>query len=116
MRNFRSIHLYADVAEILDQVLASEGDAHMDFASANEATVWRHRANKFRLALRVNDEIRNGIAEGEGTCIYDTLWFKAEGPRVWIKHRKIEGKLTLLSGPGEALNFEDFDLEKGLDQ
>lgn len=110
-RNLRSIHIYKDIEEVLDQVIASGADAFMEFPNRSDAIVWRHRANKFRVALRVNDEIRNNLAEGEGTCIYDGLWFKSDDLKVHIKTRRIEGKLVLF-GEVQKLDFDNFDLEQ----
>lgn len=47
----KSPHAYEDIRRALDLALANRG-ARRVCASASDATQWRHRANRFRNALR----------------------------------------------------------------
>lgn len=118
MRNLRSITIYDDVRAILDRVLERGQAAILKIGTREEAHVWVHRANRFRVALRINDEIRNNLIEGEGTCVYDALMIQkltgANEGSVRIKFRVPEGVLTFEDGTeADPLIFDDskFNLE-----
>lgn len=108
-RNIRSIEIYSDIAPVLDAVLARGAPATLTLNSQSEAHVWIHRANRMRVALRINDELRNGLVEGEGTCVYDPIYLQKRGNAVRISLREVRGTLQFDGDPEPAAHaqFDD---------
>lgn len=118
-RNIRPIHIYKDVQSILDRVLAERRPAIYRVGTRQEAHSWISRANRMRIAMRINDELTNKLIEGEGSCIYDELLFikmknEHEGS-VGIRFREPEGVLTFVGDTSAAspLQYDEgaFNLE-----
>lgn len=116
----RPLHLFADVRAVLDTALRNEGKAAtLSFQTKAAATAWVHRANKFRVASRRNDELRHNLLHGEGSSPYDQLVFLKAGLTIRIEFRRQQGTL-LIDGQEttpEADNIKDeFDLEAAFEQ
>jgi hypothetical protein len=88
--------LYDDIKNALDVALRNDG-ARVTFGTVNEATTWRHRANRYR-ALLFKHAVKFALPGQTAFTAYDGLVFQLEGTVVIISPRKIMATMTDLSG------------------
>lgn len=89
------LNAYQDVEAILDTILRNGEPAEVKFDSHNEALSWRHRAHRFRSAVRQNEELRLGLVTGAGSSKYDVLRMTLAGPIVKISFHTANAKLVI---------------------
>lgn len=122
----RGVVQYEDIYATLDTILSAGKAGTMYFPTKQLAHTWASRANRARIALRRQDELRNDLLEGEGTCIYDKLMFRKLPPeegqspeglwRVRIEFKDASRWTLVLDGeaapaPLVEFNLDDFTLE-----
>lgn len=95
MKRPHSLSIYDDVRAVLDTVIASGQEGRLTFPAPNRATIWCQRANKFRVAMRQQDELVHGLSPGQGSSPYDQLVFRKNAEVVTIAFRGVEGRLEI---------------------
>lgn len=79
-----SIHGYNDVVEVFDTVLRFEKQATFVLESPRAATAWRHRAHRYREALRAYEEYQFDLPPGTGSSKYDNFVIRVSDATVTI--------------------------------
>lgn len=103
-----SLSLFNDVRQVLDEVVNKNQEATLQFESASVAHVWLHRANRFRKALRQNNEIERNALPGQGASPYDHLMFSKVAPTtIKIKLRVVPATITFGEEMPERNPYDD---------
>lgn len=102
-----SLAIYSDIQAVLDTVLRHNEPGRLVLDSSKRATIWCQRANKFRVAMRQQDEQLHGLPAGAGTSPYDQLVFRKRENDVLIEFRQTEGTLEI-RGTAIEPESEDF--------
>jgi len=105
-KNYRSLSGYPDVQAVLDTAMRKNTwPVELHFDESSKAFHWRHRANSYRVALRYNEEIKQDLVSGTGTCRFDDLTFRLRGSTIEI-HRHSESTAPLMIIDGEEVEVE----------
>lgn len=103
-----ALSLFNDVRAVLDQVVNKNQEATLEFESPAVAHVWLHRANRFRKALRQNEEIEKSLLPGQGQSQYDHLMFSKIGPMtIRIKLRVVPATISFGEEMPERNPYDD---------
>lgn len=99
---------YQDVRLVLQNALGlMPQEVRYTLGSEKEAFAFRHRCNRYRHALRKEEEKRHELPEGTGTSLYDSMLFTTAGPTVIIRQAIASG---ILSVGDEIIPLEDMEI------